>query len=188
MKKLLWMINPAVNEQKKANESIQVSESSTMNKSADIMVVVQRSTDSASTPSDKQFEAWARCALTGKRDQAEVVIRLVDREEARQFNLQYRHRDYATNVLSFPAELPEGIPADVAGSVLGDLLICAPVVAEEAKNQGKQEVEHWAHLSIHGILHLLGYDHEEEADAAIMEALEIEILKVLGIPDPYSSN
>lgn len=165
-----------------------MSESSTMNKFIGIIVEVQRATDSACTPSDEQFEHWARRALAGKRDQAELVIRLVDREEARQFNLQYRHKDYATNVLSFPAEIPEGIPADVAGSVLGDLLICAPVVAEEAKNQGKQEVDHWAHLSIHGVLHLLGYDHEVESEAAAMEALEVEILKGLGIPDPYSGN
>lgn len=188
MKKQAWMNNPAVNEPVKSSESEKVSESTTVNESADIIVEVQRATGSASTPGDEKFEHWARCALAGKRDQADLVIRLVDREEARKLNLQYRHKDYATNVLSFPADIPEGIPADVAGPVLGDLLICAPVVAEEAITQGKQEVDHWAHLSIHGVLHLLGYDHEVESEAAVMEALEVEILKQLGIPDPYSGN
>lgn len=188
MRKPLWMINPAVNEAVKPGQPAKVSGSSSVNESADIIVVVQRSTKALSTPADEEFERWTRCALAGKRQQAEVVIRLVDRQEARLFNLQYRHKNYATNVLSFPVEIPEGIPADVAGSVLGDLLICAPVVAEEAKNQGKHEVDHWAHLSIHGILHLLGYDHEVESEAAIMEALEVEVLKELGISDPYSDN
>lgn len=176
------MISPPVNEVVEASEII------ALNEAADIFVEVQRLTDSVTTPDDQEFERWVSVALAGKRQQADVVIRIVDREEARQFNLQYRQKDYATNVLSFPAELPEGIPANVAGSVLGDLLICAPVVAEEAKSQGKQELDHWAHLSVHGVLHLLGYDHEVESEAAVMESLEVEILKELGVSDPYSSN
>ena len=176
------MISPPV------NEVVEPSEIIALNEAADIFVEVQRLTDSVTTPDDQEFKRWVGVALAGKRQQADVVIRIVDREEARQFNLQYRQKDYATNVLSFPAERPEGIPANVAGSVLGDLLICAPVVAEEAKSQGKQELDHWAHLSVHGVLHLLGYDHEVESEAAVMESLEVEILKELGVSDPYSSN
>jgi len=187
MKKLPIKKHPAKSESATVEE-LPVNESAANDDSGGIFVEVQRATESVSTPDDQQFETWVKAALAGKRSQAEVVIRLVDPEEARQLNHQFRQKDYATNVLSFPAELPQGIPADVAGSMLGDLLICAPVVAEEAKSQGKQEVDHWAHLSIHGVLHLLGYDHEIESDAAVMEALEVEILRELGISDPYSNN
>ena len=85
-------------------------------------------------------------------------------------------------------DLPEGLPPEIGQSHLGDLLICAPVVAREAAEQGKPEINHWAHLTIHGVLHLLGYDHEQSADANAMEALETEILAKLDIPDPYLSN
>ncbi len=99
-------------------------------------------------------------------------------------NRRYRHRDYATNVLSFPVELPAGI----ATPLIGDLVICAPVVAREAAAQGKPARAHWAHLSVHGVLHLLGHDHIVEADATRMEALERRILATLGIADPYRSD
>lgn len=144
-------------------------------------VEIQRATTSATTPSDEQFQKWVEAALFGIEDEAALAIRIVDSEEGQQINRQFRHKDYATNVLSFPADLPKGI----ADSQLGDLLICAPVVAQEAKEQEKNEADHWAHLTVHGVLHLLGYDHENDADAEVMEALEIQILKRLGIDNPY---
>lgn len=192
MKKLQWTNKLALNLSTAVNESglkdSETGEPEAVSESVDIVVEVQRFTDVVITPKDGQFECWIKKTLAGRRQQAEVVIRLVDRDEARQFNLQYRQKDYATNVLSFPAEVPDGIPADVAGSVLGDLLICAPVVADEADLQGKQVLDHWAHLTVHGVLHLLGHDHEHESEAARMEALEIEILNDLGISDPYDGN
>ena len=192
MKRLRWTNKLALNLSTAVNESglkdSETGEPEAVSESVDIVVEVQRFTDVVITPKDGQFECWIKKTLAGRRQQAEVVIRLVDRDEARQFNLQYRQKDYATNVLSFPAEVPDGIPADVAGSVLGDLLICAPVVADEADLQGKQVLDHWAHLTVHGVLHLLGHDHEHESEAARMEALEIEILNDLGISDPYDGN
>ena len=112
---------------------------------------------------------------------AELLIRLVDRRESRQLNTRYRHKNNATNVLSFPADLPE----EVGLALLGDIVICAPVVAEEARDQHKTAEAHWAHLTIHGILHLLGHDHQLEEEAAEMESIESRILKSLGFPDPY---
>jgi probable rRNA maturation factor len=110
-----------------------------------------------------------------------VSVRIVDTEEGQALNLQYRGRDYATNVLSFPVELPPGVNLPL----IGDLVICAPVVAREAAEQGKKPADHWAHLTIHGTLHLLGYDHIDEAEAETMEALETRVLAGLGIADPY---
>jgi len=151
----------------------------------EVQLEIQRNTESDSVPADKQFELWVRKALSGRCGQADLVIRIVDIEEAQQFNLKYRNKDYATNVLSFPNELPEGVPAEAAGHGLGDLLICAPVVIAEAQQQHKQESDHWAHLTVHGVLHLLGYDHEADPEALVMEALETEILNGLGVSDPY---
>lgn len=151
----------------------------------ELALEVQRNSSSSTVPGDDQFELWVRAVLTGKREQADLVIRVVDAEEAQQFNLQYRNKDYATNVLSFPCELPEGVPAGAAGCPLGDLLVCAPVVAAEAEQQQKAENDHWAHLTVHGILHLLGYDHQTQVQAMEMEALETDILKGLGVSDPY---
>jgi probable rRNA maturation factor len=110
-----------------------------------------------------------------------VTIRLVDRDEMRRLNERYRGKDAATNVLSFPADLPDavGIP------LLGDVVLCAPLLIEEAQAQGKLPEAHWAHLTIHGVLHLLGHDHLDPAEAAVMEGLEIELLAGLGIGNPY---
>ena len=144
-------------------------------------VDIQRATTSANVPGDGQFRLWVKAALSGIRNEAVLAIRIVDNEEGQQINRQYREKDYATNVLSCPADLPPGI----ADAQLGDLLICAPVVAREAKEQGKPETDHWAHLTVHGVLHLLGYDHEDDADAGVMESLETQILERLGIDNPY---
>ena len=149
-----------------------------------LAIEVQRATTSTAIPGDEQFRQWVEAALSGIREETVLAIRIVDSEEGQQINRQYRDKDYATNVLSFPADLPTGI----ADSQLGDLLICAPVVASESKEQGKKEIDHWAHLTVHGVLHLLGYDHENIADAGVMEALEIQILGSLGIPNPYLEN
>ncbi len=145
-----------------------------------IDIAVQNATSVASVPSKQKFERWASAALHEHGD-AELLIRLVDRRESRQLNAQYRQKDKATNVLSFVADLPE----EVGLRLLGDVVICAPVVAEEAEVQHKSVEAHWAHLTIHGILHLLGHDHQAEEETVAMESLETGILQFLGFPDPY---
>lgn len=128
-----------------------------------------------------QFQRWATAALDGRRDRAEVCVRVVDEAEGAALNARYRGKAYPTNVLSFPAELPPelGVP------LLGDLVLCAPVVLREAREQGKPAQAHWAHLTVHGMLHLLGFDHIDPDEAEAMEALERSILARCGYPDPY---
>ncbi len=134
-------------------------------------------------PAAASFRRWVAAALqgAGRSSPAELSIRIVDRAEGQALNRRYRHRNKATNVLSFAAELPDGI----ALPLLGDLVICAPVVAREAADQGKATRHHWAHMTVHGTLHLLGFDHVLTEDADIMEALEKRVLAGLGIADPY---
>lgn len=139
----------------------------------------------AGIPAAASFRKWAAAALQGRIREADLAIRIVDAEEGRALNRHYRGKDYATNVLSFPAELPEGLPKGVKLPLLGDLVLCAPVVAREAKEQGKPLAAHYAHLVVHGCLHLLGWDHEDPHEADAMEQLEREILAELGLPDPY---
>lgn len=135
-------------------------------------------------PASASFRRWVEAALRGakRRKPVELAIRIVDIDEGRTLNRDYRGKDYATNVLSFPVELPPG----VALPLIGDLAMCAPVVAREAAEQGKSARDHWAHLTVHGVLHLLGHDHIEDTEAEAMEALEIRILAGLGISDPYA--
>ena len=135
-------------------------------------------------PSPLSFRRWVDATLAGakRRKPAELAIRIVGTREGRHLNRDYRGKDYATNVLSFPIELPPGISLPL----IGDLAICAPVVAREAAEQGKPANHHWAHMTVHGVLHLLGYDHIEDADAEVMETLETRILAKLGIGDPYA--
>ncbi|RME33010.1 MAG: rRNA maturation RNase YbeY [Gammaproteobacteria bacterium] len=142
---------------------------------------VQRAVAAADLPADADFRRWAEAALRGRRERAVICLRIVDEEEGRQLNRQWRGRDHATNVLSFPA----GEVGEAAPDLLGDLVICAPVVAREAREQGKSPEAHWAHLTVHGCLHLLGFDHQEPEEAEQMETLEREILARLGYPDPY---
>ncbi|MDZ4731452.1 MAG: rRNA maturation RNase YbeY [Xanthomonadales bacterium] len=132
-------------------------------------------------PNQSEFEQWLHMALQGMPE-AVLTIRIVDEDESAVLNQQYRQKTCATNVLSFPADLPE----EVELPLLGDLVICAPLVQSEANVQGKSVTAHWAHLVIHGTLHLLGYDHIEEAEAAAMENLETRLLQQLGIADPYA--
>ncbi|MBB5943108.1 rRNA maturation RNase YbeY [Xanthomonas sp. 3307] len=140
----------------------------------------------AGLPAAPSFRKWVAAALKGRIREADLAIRLVDDREGRALNLHYRGKDYATNVLSFPAELPEGLPKGVKLPLLGDLVICAPVVAREAAEQDKPLNAHYAHLTVHGVLHLLGWDHEDDKEAEAMEQLEREILAGLGVSDPYA--
>ncbi|MEL7448966.1 MAG: rRNA maturation RNase YbeY [Pseudomonadota bacterium] len=135
-------------------------------------------------PAVADFARWAEAALEGRRDDAELTIRVVDAAESQSLNGTYRGKDWPTNVLSFNAELPP----EVNLPLLGDLVICAPVVASEVAEQGKPPEAHWAHMVVHGCLHLLGFDHENEADALKMESLETVILAKLGYPDPYAQS
>ena len=141
----------------------------------------------AGLPSAVSFRKWVAAALDGRIREADLAIRIVDAKEGRALNRHYRGKDYATNVLSFPADVAEGVklPKGVRMPLLGDLVICAPVVAREAKEQGKPLASHYAHLTVHGALHLLGWDHEDAREAECMEQLEREILAGLGIEDPY---
>ena len=133
-------------------------------------------------PAATSFRNWVAAALRGRIREADLAIRIVGAKEGRALNRHYRVKDYATNVLSFPAELPEGVKMPL----LGDLVICAPVVAREAKEQHKPAVAHYAHLTVHGVLHLLGWDHDDDKEAEAMEQLERDILAELGLPDPYA--
>lgn len=138
----------------------------------------------AGLPAPASFRAWASAALQGRIKRADLALRLVGEYEARSLNRHYRGKDYATNVLSFPAELPPGVDLPI----LGDIVICAPVVQREARTQGKDCRAHFAHLTVHGVLHLLGFDHEDPLDAQSMETLEREILAGLGFEDPYGDD
>jgi probable rRNA maturation factor len=131
-------------------------------------------------PTRRSFEAWIGVAL-GARARRTVNVALLPENDARELNRRFRRKDYATNVLSFRFE-PIGGEKNTS---LGDLALCPAVVAREAKEQGKPIRDHFAHLTIHGVLHLLGYDHENRKDAQKMEALEVRLLAKLGIPDPY---
>jgi len=136
-------------------------------------------------PAALSFRRWACAALSGYGHEAGLAIRIVDETEGRALNRDYRGKDSPTNVLSFPAERPPGLPDDTPFPLLGDLVLCAPVIAREAREQHKPLRAHYAHLTIHGVLHLTGWDHEHEAQAEAMEQREREILAGLGIADPY---
>ena len=152
---------------------------------SDYQIDIDSNSISQQLPSDAQIQQWISCALASQQlDEAEVSVYIVDADEGRELNREYRQRDYATNVLSFPAD----IPPEVEIPLLGDLVVCAPVVEREATEQGKPLDAHWAHMLIHGSLHLLGFDHIEEADAEAMEALETQLLASLGYADPYDES
>ena len=147
----------------------------------DLELHLQVASAALDVPDRAFFAACVACALRSLRDSAELTIRIVDEAEARELNRRWRERDYATNVLSFPAL---GL-TDIAPDMLGDIVICAPVVSTEAAAQGKSSAAHWSHLAVHGVLHLLGFDHEDEQSAVIMEHHERVILANLGFADPY---
>lgn len=139
------------------------------------------SEETTGLPSEALFQRWLEAVLPQFQPQSEVTIRIVDEEESHHLNLTYRGKDKPTNVLSFPFEAPP----EVELSLLGDLIICRQVVEQEAIEQQKSAEEHWAHMVVHGCLHLLGYDHIEDEEAEEMEGLETEILAELGYADPY---
>jgi probable rRNA maturation factor len=144
-------------------------------------IAVERASADPAIPSATSLRRWVRAALGEEHAAAELCVRIVDEAEMRELNARYRHRDYATNVLSFPAELPAGVDLPL----LGDIVVCAPVVNREAAAQRKAPRAHWAHMLVHGTLHLLGHDHERPREAARMEALEKRVLAGLKFPDPY---
>ena len=144
-------------------------------KQAQLRMDIQNVSTLAAIPSDALFKKWARKAL---RVNAEITLRIVDEAEGRALNKEYRGKDYATNVLTFPL-LEEPF-------IMADILICAPVVAKEAKEQGKTLEAHFAHLMVHGVLHAHGYDHEVPAQAELMESIEIQTLTNLGYANPYA--
>jgi len=148
-----------------------------------IEVDIQLATVFQPLPGQLEFNRWVTAALQQKTD-AELTLRLVDEAESRELNSRYRGKDGPTNVLSFPA----GLPPDLDIPLLGDVVICAPLVQREAEEQHKPVEAHWAHLVIHGVLHLLGYDHQDEQDAREMETLEVDLLFSLGFPDPYGQS
>ncbi len=146
-----------------------------------IILDLQLATAQEDLPTQADIQLWLQTAIQPFQQHAEVTVRIVDNAESRQLNLQYRGKDKPTNVLSFPFQCPPGIEL----SLLGDLVISAPVVAAEASEQGKSLTAHWAHMIIHGSLHLLGFDHINDTEAEEMEAEEILLLQQLGFTNPY---
>jgi probable rRNA maturation factor len=144
-------------------------------------IEVQFAVTASGIPSAAEIRQWAARALEEHDRPSELVVRIVDEVEITALNRRYRGKNGPTNVLSFPCEGFPGMP----GGLLGDIVICAPVVAAEAVTQGKPLAAHWAHLVIHGVLHLLGYDHAQAADARRMEARESSLLSGLGFPSPW---
>jgi len=132
-------------------------------------------------PDQEQIQRWVDAALEGFNQGTEIVVRIVDEQESAELNEQYRHKKGPTNILSFPVEVPEGIELNL----LGDLVICAPILEKEALEQHKALTDHWAHIIVHGVLHLLGYDHIDDDEAELMESKEITILNKLNIKNPY---
>ncbi len=142
---------------------------------------LQIATDDNQLPTHAEFELWAHAALKPHLNEAELTIRLVNENESQQLNRDYRGKDKPTNVLSFPFEVPEGIEL----SLLGDLIVCVNVVKTEAVQQNKPIKAHWAHMVVHGCLHLLGYDHIDDDEAGEMESLETQLIESLGFDNPY---
>ncbi len=153
----------------------------TVGNGIELEVELQVASTSEDVPDRAFFTLCVERALATKRRRAELTIRIVDEAEGRELNHRWRQRDYATNVLSFAAQ---GL-AEIAPDMLGDIVLCAPVVTAEARAQGKSSAAHWGHLTVHGVLHLLGFDHEDEDSAVAMEEHERVILAGLGFADPY---
>jgi probable rRNA maturation factor len=141
------------------------------------------SQNSEGLPTESEFQLWLSTTVSLFQPQAEVTIRIVDETESQQLNFDYRGKEKPTNVLSFPFDAPPGIEIDL----LGDLIICRQVVEQEAEQQNKSLAAHWAHMVVHGSLHLLGYDHIEDEEAEEMESLETEIMIKMNFLDPYLS-
>lgn len=150
-------------------------------------ITIQLIADKNLAPKRSLLRKWANQALDKKMPSSEMTIRIVDTEEMSALNSTYRQKNGPTNVLSFPFILPEEIAAEIDIPILGDIVVCAEVVNREAQEQHKTSESHWAHMIIHGVFHLLGYDHENDKDAEVMESLEIETMKSLGYANPYET-
>jgi probable rRNA maturation factor len=154
-----------------------------------VIADVQVACDDPDIPRAADIQTWINAAIQHSGRQpagdVDVAVRIVDADEIQTLNRLYRDKDKSTNVLSFPASGIEGLPQE-AGTQLGDIVVCAAVVAAEAAEQGKALQDHWAHMIVHGTLHLLGFDHENEAEAVAMEALEAQILASQNVTDPYA--
>ncbi|MCB1667773.1 MAG: rRNA maturation RNase YbeY [Porticoccaceae bacterium] len=149
---------------------------------------LDNATSSCLLPDEEDVHRWASAALEGHCPAAALSIRIVDEQESADLNLHYRHKPGPTNVLSFPAEIPGEILLQLEFPPLGDLAICAPVMEREAAQQDKDIVAHWAHIVVHGCLHLVGYDHLNDTDADKMERQEITLLKGFGFSNPYEQH
>ena len=146
-------------------------------------VAVQRACAASGVPPSAKLVRWAEAALAGRSQGGQMTVRVVDEKEGAELNERYRRRAGPTNVLAFAFDAPE-LPS---ARILGDVVVCAPVAAREAREHAKRLDAHWAHLVVHGTLHLLGYDHDRTENATEMEAAEREILGRLGYPDPYTA-
>jgi len=156
-----------------------------MNDSAEVVdLELQIASESESLPEASEFIRWIDAALPTHQQPTEIVIRIVDEQEGTELNQTYRNKRGATNVLSFPFDAPP----QVSMNLLGDLVICAPVIAREADEQSKPLDAHWAHMTVHGVLHLIGYDHQTEEQAKEMESLEKTVLTSLGYENPYKDD
>ncbi len=146
---------------------------------------IQLASDNKAIPKRSLMRKWAKNALGRKTESAEITLRVVDIPEMSDLNSTYRYKKGPTNVLSFPFTVPEGVKIDIP--IFGDIVICADIVNSEAVEQHKLQEAHWAHMIVHGVFHLLGYDHETDREAAIMEALEIDVMQTLGFENPYET-
>lgn len=148
----------------------------------DVQYAIEKS---SSLPSKEQISTWVNNTLSRHETDGGLTVRITDEAEITELNRDYRNQDKPTNVLSFPMDLSIELAEEIGISMLGDIVICAPVVEKEATEQNKPLQSHWAHMLIHGTLHLLGYDHIDDTEAEEMESLEIEIMHKLGYKDPY---
>jgi probable rRNA maturation factor len=146
----------------------------------------QNASSESDIPDQQQCLQWLEQFLPEFQQTSELTVRIVDEAESRELNHNYRDKDKPTNVLSFPFEVPEHLPEEIDFPLLGDLVICAQVVNREAQEQNKSTEAHWAHMLLHGCLHLLGYDHIDDNEAEEMESLEIKILQKMGFENPYN--
>lgn len=147
-----------------------------------IILDIQSASTSEDAPDEQSIKRWVGAVIDSNQGDTELSVRIVDEPEGKLLNETYRGTSGATNVLSFPFEnqTPEPLP------LIGDIVVCAPIVEREAQQQNKDLNAHWAHMIIHGVLHLLGYDHQNDSEAAVMEGLETEIMQKLGFPPPYA--
>jgi probable rRNA maturation factor len=164
-----------------------ISDAAMVNLDLDLQIVPEIEEMGLNLPEKTTIERWILAALStaNATGDNQLTVRVVDEVEIKTLNETYRHKSGVTNVLSFPFDVPPDVPLAFIGNLLGDIVVCAPVVQREAQQQQKPLQHHWAHMLVHGTLHLLGYDHLSEQQAEEMEAMEVEVLSEFGIPNPY---